>query len=198
MKLRSILLAGILLGTTTLAMAEEVVDITNLIEEAQNATPEQRFELINEIKDQIATMNEDDRATAIAQVQASRDTMRETRRDQFSGELTDDKIAEIKANMSPEQIEAFDARLQNIGDNGEARRGPPSAEQIADIKANMTPEQIEVFDQRIQERQNSGRPDSIPEGATRPDGVGGRPDSIPAGATRPDGVGRPSGFGRPW
>jgi len=206
MKLRTILLTGILLGTTTLAIATEPVDITNLIEEAKNSAPEQRFELINQIKGQIATMNESDRATAIAQVQSSRDTMRNTRANQFSGELTDDKIAEIKATMSPEQIKIFEERIQN--GNKEARRGPPTAEQIAEIKSNMTPEQVKIFEERIQARQEAGtrgrpegmgRPDNIPEGATRPEGIGRpdgvgrhdgvRPNNIPEGMTRPNGVG---------
>ena len=207
MKLRTVLITGILLGTSTLSMASEPVDITNLIEQAKNSAPEQRFELINEIKGQIATMNENDRATAIAQVQASRDAMRNTRTNQFSGELTDDKIAEIKATMSTEQVKAFEERLQH--GNREARRGPPTAEQIAEIKSNMTPEQVKIFEERIQARQEGGtrgrpegmgRPDNIPEGATRPEGIGrpdgmgrpdgvGRPNNIPEGMTRPNGVG---------
>jgi hypothetical protein len=208
MKLRTILLAGMLLATPILVMADEVTDVSILIEEAKNATPDKRFSIINEIKTQIATMNEDDRAVALAEVQAARDGVRQERQGQFGAEMTEDKIAEIKANMTPEQVEAFDARMESR-QNGEGRRqGPPSEEQIAVIKANMTPEQEVAFDARMAERQANGftgrpdgvRPDNIPEGATRPDGLGrpegvGRPDGVgrDAGATnRPDGVGRPA------
>jgi hypothetical protein len=219
MKLRTILLAGMLLATPILVMANEVTDVSILIEEAKNATPDKRFSIINDIKTQIATMNEDDRAVALAELQTARDSVRQERKEQFGGEMSEEKIAEIKANMTPEQIEAFDAKVQS---RQGARRGPPSEDKIAEIKANMTPEQVEVFDARIKERQENGftgrpngvgrpsgvRPDNIPEGATRPDGVGrpegvgrpdgvGRPANIPEGATRPDGVGRPSGAGRP-
>jgi hypothetical protein len=178
MKLRTILLAGMLLATPILVMANEVTDVSILIEEAKNATPDKRFSIINDIKTQIATMNEDDRAVALAEVQAVRDGVREERQGQFGAEMTEDKIAEIKANMTPEQEVAFDARMAERQANG------------------------------FTGRPDGVRPDNIPEGATRPDGVGrpegvgrpdgvGRPANIPEGATRPDGVGRPSGAGRP-
>jgi hypothetical protein len=125
MKLNTTLLAGLLLGATILTMAEEEVDINVLITEAKNAAPAERFELINKIKIQISTMNEAERSAALAEMQASRDAMRATRASQFSGELTEDKIAEIKENMTPEQIEAFDARMAEREEYF-SKMGPPS------------------------------------------------------------------------
>jgi hypothetical protein len=75
MKLHTILLAGTLLLTPQLSTASELSDVTALMEAAKSSTSENRFELINQIKEQIATLNEGDRATAIAQMQASRADM---------------------------------------------------------------------------------------------------------------------------
>jgi hypothetical protein len=184
MKLRTILLAGMLLATPILVMADEVTDVSILIEEAKNATPDKRFEIINDIKAQIARMNEDDRAVALAEVQAARDGVRQERQGQFAGEMTEEKIAEIKANMTPEQEVAFDARM--------------AERQANSVRPDNIPEGA-TRPEGVGRPEGGGRPDGVGRdaGATnRPDGVG-RPANIPEGATRPDGVGRPSGVGRP-
>ena len=80
MELRTIVLvgvlAGMLLATPVLVHADEARDISILIEKAKNSTFLVRFEIISEIKAQLATMNDDDRAVAMAKIEVARESIR--------------------------------------------------------------------------------------------------------------------------
>jgi hypothetical protein len=69
-------LAGLLLSTPMLVHADEARDISILIEKAKNSTFLEKFEIISEIKAQLATMNDDDRAVAMAKIEVARESIR--------------------------------------------------------------------------------------------------------------------------
>jgi hypothetical protein len=140
MNSKTILLAGMLLMTPILTIAEEVTDLTVLIEKAQNATFSERFEIISQIKEHLTTLNEEDREVAMAQIQVARDGTRQKRKEQFGGEMSEERIADLKSNMTPEQVVDFEKRLKSHKKGEDVRRGPPTQEEIAEIKSNMTPE----------------------------------------------------------
>jgi hypothetical protein len=155
MNSKTILLAGMLLMTPMLMMAEEVKDITVLIEKAQNATFSERFEIIGQIKKHLSTLNEQDREVAMAQIQVARDATRQERKEQFGGEMSEERIADIKANMTAEQVTDFEKRLESHKKGEGVRRGPPTQDEISEIKANMTPEQEIAFDAKIKAYQEN-------------------------------------------
>ena len=80
MELRTIVLvsvfAGMLLATPVLVHADELKDITTLIEKAKKSTFFGKFEIIGQIKEQLAKMNEEDRAVAMAKIEAARESIR--------------------------------------------------------------------------------------------------------------------------
>jgi hypothetical protein len=76
MKLRTIVLTGMLLATPIFLIADEATNITALIEKAKNATFFDRFEIIGQIKAQLSTMNEDDRAVAMTEIKIARESVR--------------------------------------------------------------------------------------------------------------------------
>lgn len=73
MKLSKITLLVALLGVVTLSVAEDLgttpVDIDAQIAEIQAASPEKRVQLMNDFKQQLASMNEAERAATISQMQ---------------------------------------------------------------------------------------------------------------------------------
>ncbi len=112
MNSRTMILASMLLMTPVLTIADETIDITTLIEKAKNATFTERFEIIGKIKEKLSTMNEEDREVAMAEIQVVRDRTRQERKEQFAGEMSEKRIADIKANMTPEQVKEFDAKIK--------------------------------------------------------------------------------------
>jgi len=89
----SILLMAPLLSDT-LSNEKKSVDISVLIEEAKKAPLEKRFELILEIKKEIANMNDENRAIAIAKVQIQRKAFR------------------AENNISKKEIETFKRKIK--------------------------------------------------------------------------------------
>jgi len=70
MKITNIALSLALIGTLSLGMAEETtVNVDAQIAEIQAAPAQERVKLMNEFKQQLANMNEADRAAAIEQLQ---------------------------------------------------------------------------------------------------------------------------------
>jgi arginine/lysine/ornithine decarboxylase len=94
MKFKNILTIGIFLLAATISRSEEMIDITKLIEEAKKAPFEKRFKLILKIKKTIASMNDENRAMAIAEVQTQRKSFRK------------------ENNMSQKQVDAFKAKMK--------------------------------------------------------------------------------------
>jgi hypothetical protein len=92
-KLWAISLVCIFLITPLISKEQKSVDIAALIDEAKKAPLEKRFELIIKIKKTIANMNDENRAIAIAQVQAKREAFKN------------------ENNMSQEQVEAFKLKI---------------------------------------------------------------------------------------
>jgi hypothetical protein len=80
MKLAKITLSVALLGALTLGMADETTtsntnnSIDTQITKIQNAPAGQRVELMNEFKQQLSTMNKEDRMAAISQMQEKMQT----------------------------------------------------------------------------------------------------------------------------
>ena len=80
MKLTKITLSVALLGALTLSMADETTtsntnnSIDTQITKIQNAPAKQRVELMNEFKQQLSTMNKEDRMAAISQMQEKMQT----------------------------------------------------------------------------------------------------------------------------
>jgi hypothetical protein len=93
MKLKNLFFIGILLTTPLISIEEDNVTITALIDEAKKAPLFKRIELIIKIKKVIASMNEEKRAVAIAEVQVQREAFRN------------------ENNVSQEQIEEFRAKM---------------------------------------------------------------------------------------
>ena len=96
MKLK-ILLVLILSGGLS---SSTLTDITSLIDQIQTVNPEQRFELMNQIKSNILSLNQNDQAEAIRQMRESRRNLREA------------KLAKFKAGLSPTALIAFEERLR--------------------------------------------------------------------------------------
>jgi hypothetical protein len=80
--------------TPIISKEQKTVDIAALIEEAKKAPLEKRFKLILEIKKTIASMNDENRAMAIAEVQTQRKSFRK------------------ENNMSQKQVDAFKAKMK--------------------------------------------------------------------------------------
>jgi len=98
MKLRKVILTGLILSGSLLA--NTLGDATSLIEQMKTVSSEQRFELMNQIKSNILSLNNNDRTEALKQ-------MRET-----SQGLREAKLARFKAGLSPEKLVVFEARLK--------------------------------------------------------------------------------------
>ncbi|WP_297442229.1 hypothetical protein [Sulfurimonas sp.] len=75
MKLTTILLTTALMGAFTLTMAEDTTttSIDAQIQQIKNASPDERVELMNEFKQRVMTMNQEDRQAAIKEMQASQE-----------------------------------------------------------------------------------------------------------------------------
>lgn len=69
MKIATITAGILLLGTLTLGISDTLIDAQ--IEAIQNASPEDRVELVNEFKTTIANLSEEERAEAIAQLRTT-------------------------------------------------------------------------------------------------------------------------------
>ena len=69
MKTQAIILVLLLLTSLNLSLSAASVD--EQISAIVNAAPEDRVTLVNEFKETLSTMNDDDRATAIAQMQST-------------------------------------------------------------------------------------------------------------------------------
>ena len=69
MKTLGLVTTLMLLGTLTLGVADVSVD--EQIAAISNATPEERVALVNDFKETLATMNDDERAAAIAQMRST-------------------------------------------------------------------------------------------------------------------------------
>jgi glycerol-3-phosphate cytidylyltransferase-like family protein len=91
MKLKTLLFITIFSTTPLLSTAED--NLTALIDEAKKAPLFKRIELIIQIKKLIASMNEEKRAVAIAEVQVQREVFRN------------------ENNVSQEQVEEFRAKM---------------------------------------------------------------------------------------
>ncbi len=101
LKLWTILCVSMLLFTSAFSEDKESVDIAALIEEAKKAPLPKRFELIIQIKKEIATMNDENRAIAIAEVQTQRNAFRnENNMSKTELEAFKQKIKAYEANLS--------------------------------------------------------------------------------------------------
>jgi len=69
MKLVKVTLSVALLGALSLGMADETANIDAQIETVQSAPAQERVQMMNEFKQKLTTMNQEDRMAAIAQMQ---------------------------------------------------------------------------------------------------------------------------------
>jgi hypothetical protein len=91
MRLITLLFLAICLTTPLLSTAED--NLTTLIDEAKKAPLFKRIELIIQIKKLIASMNEEKRAVAIAEVQVQREAFRN------ENNVSQEEIKEFRAKM---------------------------------------------------------------------------------------------------
>ena len=122
--------------------------ISSLIQQAKKAPQKERFKIMNQIKLKIASMNEQDKASAIAQIRASRQH-KKLHRNRFAKEA----LSKVKVRVTAELL----AKQQAREENG-VRRGAPTVQQLARIKARMTPEQRARFDARVRRFQGNKKP----------------------------------------
>lgn len=96
--LKKILLTGFILSGKLFATT--LTSTTVLIEKMKTVSPDERFELMNQIKSNILSLNENDRVEAIRQ-------MRETRQKRKEA-----KLNKFKAGLTPEQLAIFEEKLR--------------------------------------------------------------------------------------
>ena len=107
-----------LLGTLTLGMAEVTVD--DQIAAIVGATPEERVALVNDFKETLATMNDDERAAAIAQMRSSvsstgEQTQTQTRQRSRIGQMEQTDEMQRTQQMSQKRTGSQAMQQGNIG-----------------------------------------------------------------------------------
>ena len=136
MKLKKVLLSGLILSGGL--FASSLSDTTSLIGQISTVTSENRFELMNQIKSNILSLNQNDRAEAFKQMRETRQNLRATR------------LANIKAKLSPTELVAFEARRKA---RTEARA--EAKKNYRERMANLTPEQRKAL--RADTKKYSGK-----------------------------------------
>ena len=98
MKLKKIILTGLTLSGSL--FANTLSETTSLIERIKTVNPSERFELMNQIKSNILSLNQNDQTTAIQKMRESRKNAR------------DAKLATYRATLTPEQLVVFEEKLK--------------------------------------------------------------------------------------
>ncbi len=127
MKLRKVLLTGLILSGSL--FANTLSDTTALIGQMQSVSQDKRFELMNQIKSNVLSLNQNDKAQALKQMREARQTRRAN------------KLAQFKAGLSPEKLAAFEEKLK-------VRREAKAAhkEKLAKFRASLSDEQRKEMD----------------------------------------------------
>ena len=119
----------ILLGTFTLATADVVVD--EQIAAIAAATPEERVILVNDFKETLSTMNDEERAAAIDQMRATMaetgeqvQTHTQTRQRSRLGQMQQNEDAQMSQQMS--QLQTGSQAMQQGSLNSETAAGIPN------------------------------------------------------------------------
>jgi len=133
MKLAKITLSVALFGALTLGMANDL-NIDAQIEQIKNASAEERVELMNEFKQQLSTMNQEDRTEAIEHLQ---ETMQGHRDDH-----------------SDDQHNQHDKAEMEHGEFGEqTREHAHSAQELSEQMGEMTRERAHEMEQEQQHKE---------------------------------------------
>jgi len=72
MNIKKLIIASVLVGSQTIGFAIETINIDEQIAQIQESSNENRHTLMNELKERIASMNENDRADAMSKIQEFR------------------------------------------------------------------------------------------------------------------------------
>ncbi len=131
MKLTTILLTTALMGAFTLTMAEDTTtsSVDTQIQQIQNASPSERVELMNEFKQRVMTMNQEDRQAAIKEMQA--------RQSQVNDQTKEDRQAAIK------EMQASQDQLHT-----KSQEGTRTAIQEMQTRQNQDMEQFQNMNQQ--------------------------------------------------
>lgn len=111
-------------STDTLAPSTITTDngVSTLIESLKSASPEQRFEIMNQLKELISTLNADDRSSAISQLRDSRPDRGEHRmREGDDMPMSPNENMNSQRGMMQERHGGHDERgemMQNFGNMG--------------------------------------------------------------------------------
>ena len=118
-----------LLGTLTLATADVVVD--EQIAAIAAATPEERVILVNDFKETLSTMNDEERAAAIEQMRATMaetgeqvQTQTQTRQRSRIGQMQQNEDAQMSQQMN--QLQTGSQAMQQGTLNSETATGIPN------------------------------------------------------------------------
>ena len=127
MKLRKIILTGLTLGWGL--FANTLSETTSLIEKIKTVSPSERFELMNQIKRNILSLNQNDQITAIKRIRESRKNNR------------DANLATYKATLTPEKLVAFEEKHKLKEQARQARKARLKA-----FRDGLSDEQRREFD----------------------------------------------------
>jgi len=167
MKFKKTLLIGFILSESLLS--NTLSDTTSLIEQIKTVSPEKRFELMNQIKSNILSLNQNDQAKAIRQMRESRQNAKQAKIDKIKAGLNPTELVafEEKLRLKEERRKNYKARINNLRDGlsddkkksiksayrkktknfnkGNKIKRKPNKKITSKVYTTLTPEQLERF-----------------------------------------------------
>jgi hypothetical protein len=116
----------LLLGTLTLGFADAAIDAQ--IEAIKNATPEERPTLVNEFKTTVSSLNDEERAAAIAQLQATMQGEGLQTRTQTQTQAKTQTKTQLKENAQTQQMQQMKT-MDGMQQMNQHRTGSQSMQQ---------------------------------------------------------------------
>jgi len=125
--MRTTLWIPLFLASMTLLSAQEPLTIDQQIEAIQKAAPQERVKLMNQFKQQLASMNAEERSKSISQLRtkmqgtqehtASEHINSEAQRDQMQQNEHLQRVEQMQQQHGGQQIHEMETEMGEIGEN---------------------------------------------------------------------------------